>query len=144
MYLKNDERNFHCWDYRRFVVSHSNNIQDSEEKELEFSYNKIMNISNYSAWHYRSKLLPAVYPNETLSISLNDPRGKNELELVQNAVYTDPGDSSAWFYYRWLLNSCRLAQHAKHPEPQIIKVSFKNHIKKGRMASSGNFSILLL
>ena len=113
-----DDRNFHCWTYRRSIVR----IAGVEaEAELHFTTSKIeSNFSNYSAWHYRSKLLPQIH-SESGAL-----RGvlRCELELVRNAFYTAPEDSSAWFYHRWLL-----AQLASGPSATICPADFEDTVR---------------
>lgn len=65
--LSLDSRNFHGWGYRRVVIS---GLESSQPKlnepavaftEDEFKYATRMiesNLSNFSAWHTRSKLIP--------------------------------------------------------------------------------------
>ncbi|WFD00741.1 protein geranylgeranyltransferase type II [Malassezia yamatoensis] len=126
MMLDMDPRNFMGWNYRRFVIAElaaamvpgqstpfpvflSKDSLKSEEKqnalqlaqdELQYTLRKIeSNFSNFSAWHYRSKLLPRVWDAKQLSES---DRGKErdqgrlktyaEFELLQQAMYTDPND----------------------------------------------------
>ncbi|GIX80228.1 geranylgeranyl transferase type-2 subunit alpha [Caerostris darwini] len=99
-FLSQDERNFHCWDYRRLVCKKCN---VSCEEELDYSTELIeKNFSNYSAWHYRSTLLPIVHYDASKNSVKEDVLLK-EFHLTQNAAFTDPDDQSVWFYHRWLL-----------------------------------------
>lgn len=82
----------HVWDYRRLII---NKIGITLTDELLFSTERLnANFSNYSSWHYRSTLR-----------NLDEESAGTELTLVQNAVFTDPADSSAWFYLRWVLSN---------------------------------------
>lgn len=191
--LQKDERNFHCWSYRRFVVSccisyHDmvsqtlstsyttaspimtgewilplTEIDDDDDdddvvmgaqialryplvkpfsvpdlslttdstscmtilkQEWEFTTTKIYeNFSNFSAFHYRSKLLPLMIQMmqssstntvDTSSIPTDscDDRNdqmtfqmiKDEFDLITNAIYTEPDDQTAWWYQVFLFH----------------------------------------
>ena len=72
----------HCWDYRRYVVSHSN---VPAEDEFKFTTDKISsNFSNFSSWHYRSKLLPILEPDPEHPVGIKEDSlltGKFKSEL---------------------------------------------------------------
>lgn len=66
------------------------------------------NFSNYSAWHYRSKLLPEMYSRMTeddKSVYLIPfEKIQEDLALLKHAFFTDPKDQSPWNYHEWLIS----------------------------------------
>lgn len=128
-----DSRNYHGWQYRRFVMENieedhlkTGNEQTNPEglvaylkvniKEFEYTTSKInKNISNFSAWHNRSKLIPKIYSafgkledksqfqeaNEIFKSPYNILI--HELELIKTGMYMDVEDTSIWLYLYWLL-----------------------------------------
>jgi geranylgeranyl transferase type-2 subunit alpha len=52
------------------------------------------NFSNYSAWHYRSKLLPEIYQRKDIEGPYPIPfdKIKEDLALLKHAFFTDPKD----------------------------------------------------
>ncbi|KAF9328755.1 hypothetical protein BG006_008113 [Podila minutissima] len=109
-FLEMDARNFHGWDYRRYIIRQVD-LQDGQNKdtvlaraqtEFDFTTAKIsQNFSNYSAWHNRSTLLGKLVEN--LTEQEREATVDNEFDLVKNAIYTDPEDQSAWLYDLWLI-----------------------------------------
>lgn len=92
--MQQDHRNFHCWNYRRYVFEKSG---FSPESELAYSTEKIQeNFSNYSALHHRSIYIE----NSPKSIEL---LLEEEFLLVENAIFTEPDDQSAWWYHQFLI-----------------------------------------
>jgi geranylgeranyl transferase type-2 subunit alpha len=68
-------------------------LQALVDSEWNFTTTKInANFSNGSAFHYRSKLL---------HYRLVDV--EPELELIHNAIFTEPDDQTAWWYLEYLL-----------------------------------------
>ncbi|KAJ2614987.1 Rab geranylgeranyltransferase [Coemansia sp. RSA 1365] len=101
-----DARNYHAWDYRRFVITRIKEIEDSDlVDEQEFAFTTVQinrDCANHSAWHNRSKLLPAILTR--VDQQRREEVLQTENELIQNAIYTDPEDQNAWLYYDWLLD----------------------------------------
>jgi geranylgeranyl transferase type-2 subunit alpha len=104
-------------------------------------------ISNYSAWHNRNKLIenlfqkaPESYPQnkddnpkeykiltEYLVIFKGKDKAKflkKELDLFKTAIYTDPEDSSVWFYMKWLISDFFI----KDIKDEEISISIIEHL----------------
>ncbi|KAJ2894426.1 Rab geranylgeranyltransferase [Coemansia aciculifera] len=103
-----DARNFHGWDYRRFIVSNlkkaSEGSSGSSGGEFAYTTEQInRDCANHSAWHNRSKLLPAVLEKAS-SAEAQKSLLRTETDMILNAIYTDPDDQNAWLYHEWLVS----------------------------------------
>lgn len=101
-----DSRNFHGWNYRREVVTAIEALGGQSMCEQEFDYTSKMiktNLSNFSAWHNRSKLIPRLLHERNADAEARQKLFDEEFELITRALYTDPYDQSLWFYHQYLL-----------------------------------------
>ena len=110
--LVRDNRNFHGWGYRRMIVAQLEDprLDGQSMVESEFEYTtKMINapngLSNFSAWHRRSKLIPRLLNERVADTAARYRLLDDELELIISAMYTDsyPYQQSAWFYYQFLM-----------------------------------------
>ena len=68
--LNRDSRNFHGWGYRRTVVDNIERLKATSMAKTEFDYTTKMigtNLSNFSAWHNRSKLIIQMLEQQSAS-----------------------------------------------------------------------------
>ena len=127
--LMMDSRNFHGWQYRRYVVSHLEQEARSKEPhsgtELEISLREFQyttetinkSTANFSAWHNRTKLIAKILKllsEENFKMATTDEKAagvfqsaskllKHELDLVKTGMFMDAEDTSVWLYMQWLL-----------------------------------------
>lgn len=155
-FLGVDARNFHVWAYRRLIIQcmkNDKNIkslnEDIDLQEFKFT-TKLINrdISNYSAWHNRTKLIEFLFlksPNashvdqkekdmkEYLTIFNQRDKAsflEKELELVKTALYTDPEDSSVWFYLKWLISDYFIKDIPDREKVEKIIIKLINDVKE--------------
>lgn len=114
--LHADSRNFHAWGYRRIVVSKIERLGSSQDSadvgsslsQPEFDYTTKMiktNLSNFSAWHNRSQLIPRILRERNADAMARRAFLASELELICEAINTDPFDQSIWFYHQYLMST---------------------------------------
>jgi len=62
------------------------------------------NFSNYSAWHYRGKLMPLITQAESCVYALPLSVIEADLKQLKHAYFTDPKDQGPWNYHAWLMS----------------------------------------
>jgi len=122
-----DERNFHCWNYRKVVAEFA---KKTKKEELNFAQELIdINFSNFSAWHLKLKIL------DTMQISAQQI--SEEFDIVNNALFTEPDDQSVWMVYRWLVK-----MHLKE-YPVLIEAQLDLCMELDELEGNNNKWVLL-
>ena len=141
-----DDRNFHGWGYRRFVVKLMSARGGGSKKrapaevgeedvffrdrasalsELRYSEEKIeRNFSNYSAWHHRAAYLPRAFSSSSSVAGTREPNA-NEGDGAETRENASGGDnkrnerpSSAFVPERVLADEYALVRQALFTEPE--------------------------
>ena len=148
-FFKKDDRNFHCWNYRVKLLSlisiyFQKELPKFVEEELKFTLEKItLNFSNFSAWLYRSKLIPIYFLHHNIKWNTKEALNffKNDLELIKKAIYTDPKDQSPWNYLSWIITNISplYIKDIKLEENNILNIRYSNVFKINSLLEiSGN------
>ena len=134
-----DSRNFHGWGYRRNVVAEMERLSGDSMVEREFEYTSKMirtDLSNFSAWHCRSRLIPRLLEERGAGSEERRKLLDEEFELITQALYTDPYDQSLWFYHQYLMSTldpgkhqsasildpCRDIDHSRYLEQELDSI----------------------
>lgn len=126
MQLAKDERNFHVWNYRSWIINTLKAMdQNVIDKELKFIDSKLeSNFSNFSALHFKSKNLISKYTlylqglkaqkvselqdsalvSDVLLYGVPLNTIKQELETVKTGLYMQSSEQSMWLYHQWLID----------------------------------------
>ncbi|KAK6535600.1 Rab geranylgeranyltransferase [Orbilia ellipsospora] len=91
----------------------SKSMKEEEEEglsmvESEFAYTSEMykkSLSNFSAWHNRSKLIPRLLNERNATMEERRTFLDGELATMQEAIFTDPYDQSIHLYNLHLITS---------------------------------------
>jgi geranylgeranyl transferase type-2 subunit alpha len=107
--LNKDQRNYHAWGYRRLVVAQleSSELNGKSMAEDEFAYTTKMirqSLSNFSAWHNRSQLIPKVLEQRGADDKTRAAFLVEELNLVRDGLNVGPEDQSLWYYHQFLVS----------------------------------------
>ncbi|KAK3938383.1 hypothetical protein QBC46DRAFT_410281 [Diplogelasinospora grovesii] len=98
-----------AWGYRRFIVAklESPELQGKSMAEDEYAYTtKIIgfNLSNFSAWHYRSQLIVRLLDRRGGGDRMRAAFLDEELSVVRRALNVGPDDQSLWYYHQFLVS----------------------------------------
>ncbi|TKR95866.1 hypothetical protein L596_009978 [Steinernema carpocapsae] len=124
--LSMDTRNFHAWDHLRSVTKLES---IGAERAVQFSDERLQqDITNYSAYHYRSKALPSVKPDPEELMQISSEALMEEIKLIEGAVFTEPKDQSPWVYAIWLLDQATkgFPSSLKRDEPVLLSATTKS------------------
>ncbi|KAB5528108.1 hypothetical protein GE09DRAFT_1150332 [Coniochaeta sp. 2T2.1] len=110
MMLTRDRRNYHAWAYRRYLVAklESPELAGQGMVKEEFDYTTRMtewDLSNFSAWHNRSKLIPRLLDERGANDVARRAFFDEELGLVKRGLDVGPDDQSLWFYHQFLMSN---------------------------------------